>query len=255
MLKAAEETVETLPENPKPKINLFVYIFLGATIIIVAATLVIIVLLTKNKNNEENDLKYNVTTIPLPEDILIDDGHYLFDGNIFICYKRSTTNFTYFEVISDDGKNLKELYGEEFIVSPLANGICLIPFRDGKNIYLGDFVFECDDTNKTISSCEKGVLIPVKYPEEVVNNSYNYKTWSEMVVAPDNIHVAWTSLNIACGAVNFLGKFNRVENNGNISYEIIDSKIISTIDFLEQDRTNSSLFKVKQKEEEKLNNL
>ena len=78
MLKAAEETVETLPENPKPKINLFVYIFLGATIIIVAATLVIIVLLTKNKNNEENDLKYNVTTIPLPEDILIDDGRSLF---------------------------------------------------------------------------------------------------------------------------------------------------------------------------------
>ena len=27
MLKAAEETVENLPENPKPKINLFVYIF------------------------------------------------------------------------------------------------------------------------------------------------------------------------------------------------------------------------------------
>ncbi len=237
MLKAAEETVETLPENPKPKINLFVYIFLGATIIIVAATLVIIVLLTKNKNNEENDLKYNVTTIPLPEDILIDDGHYLFDGNIFICYKRSTTNFTYFGVISDDGKNFKELYGEEFIVSPLANGIRLIPFRDGKRIYLGDFVFECNDTTKTISSCEKGVLIPVNYPKEVVNNNYTYKTWSEMVVAPDNIHVAWTSLNMACGAVDFLGKFKRTEN----SYEIEESKIISTINFVEPDPTDESI--------------
>ena len=245
MLKAAEETVETLPENPKPKINLFVYIFLGATIIIVAATLVIIVLLTKNKNNEENDLKYSVTTIPLPGDILIDDGHYLFDGNIFICYKRSRTNFTYFGVISDDGKNFKELYGDEFIVSDNANGIRLIPFRDGKRIYLGDFIFECNDATKNISECEKGVLIPVIYPEIVSNNNLTYKTWSEMVVAPDMAHVAWTSLNTACGAINFLGKFQREEENGNISYKIIDSRIISTINFLEQDKTNSSILKVK----------
>ena len=168
-----------------------------------AVIIVLIVLLTK-KNKEENNIRANLTTIPLPEDIIIDDGHYLFDGNIFICYKRSTTNFTYFGVISDDGKNFKELYGEEFIVSPLANGIRLIPFRDGKRIYLGDFVFECNDTTKNISSCEKGVLIRVNYPAIVVNNPYTYKTWSEMVVAPDMVHVAWTSLNMACGAVNIL---------------------------------------------------
>ena len=40
-------------------------------------------------------------------------------------------------------------------------------------------------------------LIDVKYPEEVANTSYTYKTWSERVVAPDNVHVAWTSLNMA----------------------------------------------------------
>ena len=239
MFDSDKEIGESLDPTSKPKSNLKLYVIIGVSIVVVVAIVVTVILLTRgdddSKNNE--DIKTHLSNIPLPEDIIIDDGHYMFDGNIFICYKRSTTNFTYFGVISDDGKNFKELYGEEFIVSPLANGIRLIPFRDGKRIYLGDFVFECNDTTKTISSCEKGVLIPVNYPEEVVNNNYTYKTWSEMVVAPDNIHVAWTSLNMACGAVDFLGKFKRTEN----SYEIEESKIISTINFVEPDPTDESI--------------
>ena len=239
MFDSDKEIGESLDPSSKPKSNLKLYVIIGVSVVVVVAIVVTVILLTRgdddSKNNE--DIKTHLSNIPLPEDIIIDDGHYMFDGNIFICYKRSTTNFTYFGVISDDGKNFKELYGEEFIVSPLANGIRLIPFRDGKRIYLGDFVFECNDTTKTISSCEKGVLIPVNYPEEVVNNNYTYKTWSEMVVAPDNIHVAWTSLNMACGAVDFLGKFKRTEN----SYEIEESKIISTINFVEPDPTDESI--------------
>ena len=239
MFDSDKEIGESLDPSSKPKSNLKLYVIIGVSVVVVVAIVVTVILLTRgdddSKNNE--DIKTHLSNIPLPEDIIIDDGHYMFDGNIFICYKRSTTNFTYFGVISDDGKNFKELYGEEFIVSPLANGIRLIPFRDGKRIYLGDFVFECNDTTKNISSCEKGVLIPVNYPEEVVNNNYTYKTWSEMVVAPDNIHVAWTSLNMACGAVNFLGKFKRTEN----SYEIEESKIISTINFVEPDPTDESI--------------
>ena len=239
MFDSDKEIGESLDPSSKPKSNLKLYVIIGVSIVVVVAIVVTVILLTRgdddSKNNE--DIKTHLSNIPLPEDIIIDDGHYMFDGNIFICYKRSTTNFTYFGVISDDGKNFKELYGEEFIVSPLANGIRLIPFRDGKRIYLGDFVFECNDTTKNISSCEKGVLIPVNYPEEVVNNTDTYKTWSEMVVAPDNIHVAWTSLNMACGAVDFLGKFKRTEN----SYEIEESKIISTINFVEPDPTDESI--------------
>ena len=239
MFDSDKEIGESLDPSSKPKSNLKLYVIIGVSIVVVVAIVVTVILLTRgdddSKNNE--DIKTHLSNIPLPEDIIIDDGHYMFDGNIFICYKRSTTNFTYFGVISDDGKNFKELYGEEFIVSPLANGIRLIPFRDGKRIYLGDFVFECNDTTKNISSCEKGVLIRVNYPEEVVNNTDTYKTWSEMVVAPDNIHVAWTSLNMACGAVDFLGKFKRTEN----SYEIEESKIISTINFVEPDPTDESI--------------
>ena len=239
MFDSDKEIGESLDPTSKPKSNLKLYVIIGVSVVVVVAIVVTVILLTRgdddSKNNE--DIKTHLSNIPLPEDIIIDDGHYMFDGNIFICYKRSTTNFTYFGVISDDGKNFKELYGEEFIVSPLANGIRLIPFRDGKRIYLGDFVFECNDTTKNISSCEKGVLIPVNYPKEVVNNNYTYKTWSEMVVAPDNIHVAWTSLNMACGAVDFLGKFKRTEN----SYEIEESKIISTINFVEPDPTDESI--------------
>ena len=89
-------------------------------------------------------------------------------------------------------------------ISSKANGIRVIPFRDNKRVYVGDYVFECNDTTKTIATCEKGVLIKVNYPSKIINNPFTYRTWSEMVVAPDNEHMAWTSLNQACGAVNFL---------------------------------------------------
>ena len=71
-----------------------------------------------------------------------------------------TTNFNYFGVISNDGKNFKELYDEEFIVSNKANGIGLIPFRDGKTIYLGGFILGCNDMTNNISSCEKRCFDP-----------------------------------------------------------------------------------------------
>lgn len=237
-----EEMGDTLDPNgsseSSSKCNTKLYIIIGVAIaIVVVAVVVIVVVVTKGGDEDSKEMKVNLSSIPLPSGVIIDDGHYLFDGNIFICYNRTHTNYKYFGVISDDGKNFKELYGDVFIVSELANGIRLIPFRDNKRIYLGDYVFECNDTTKILSECEKGVLIPVNYPAEVVNNPYTYKTWSEMVVAPDNVHVAWTSLSKASGAINFFGKFKRNDNN----YEIVDCKIISTINFIEHDEHDPTI--------------
>ena len=214
------ETLETENGSLQPKKSrktLFIIIGVCAIILIAGIGVGLYFLLRKK------DIKVDIFTIPIPDGVIIDDGHYLYDGNIFINYKRSNSNFQYFGVMADDGSNFKELYGAEFIVRDKANGIRVIPFRDNKRVYLGDYVFECSDNTKTIRECDKGVLIPVNYPSSVDGNQYTMKTWSEMVVAPDNI------LNMACGAINFLGKFKREEN----SYEIVDSKIISTIKFLE----------------------
>ena len=239
MFDSDKEIGESLDPDKKAGSKLKLILIIVGCVILIAAIIVLIVFLTKKDKEEEDNISAKLTTIPLPEDIIIDDGHYLFDGNIFICYKRNTTNFTYFGVISDEGKNFKELYGAPFKVPDKANGIRLIPFRDNKRVYLGDFIFECSDSTKTLSSCDKnkGVLIPVIYPEKVINNTFTYMIWSEMVVAPDMIHVAWTSLNMACGAVDFLGKFERTAD----SYKIVDSKIISTINFLEKDKTNETI--------------
>ena len=237
MLDIDKKMGETLSPEKKPKNNLKLYIIIIIASVLVVTTIVVLVILLTRSDDKDNPINIKLSTIPLPEDIIIDDGHYLFDGNIFICYKRNTNNdYTYFGVISDDGSNFKELYGDKLVISEKANGIRLIPFKDNKRIYLGDYVFECNDNTKNISSCDKGVVIPVIYPEKVVNNRFTYKTWSEMVIAPDNVHVAWTSLNMACGAVDFLGKFKREIN----SYKIIDSQIISTINFIEKDPTNET---------------
>ena len=88
----------------------------------------------------------------------------------------------------------------ECLYQPAENGVCCyvtttsdenwcldLPIEKGKQI----------DTTSATYSFIKTYTCPT--PSKVVNNPYTYKTWSEMVVAPDNIHVAWTSLNFACG--------------------------------------------------------
>ena len=237
------EIIESLEPEGKPKRKLKLIIIIGLSVLVIVGIIIIIVVLSnQNKDGEENKDKIDgiqtkTSIVPLHEDILLENGHYLYDGYIFINYFRTNTNFSYFGVISDDGKYFQELYEGEYNITSKSNGIRTIPFRDNKRVYLGDYVFECNDTTKNISSCKKGILIPVNYPEKVVNNTNTYKTWSEMVVAPDNIHVAWTSLNTACGAVVFLGKFQRTEN----SYEIVESQIISTINFIEKAPTNETI--------------
>lgn len=121
MFETNNEIGDTLQTENNPKRNGRIFIIIGVSIIVVVAIIVLVVLLTKSKkdnsdNQETQEIKTKLSTIPLPEGVIIDDGHYLFDGNIFICYKRNSTNYTYFGVISDDGSNFKELYGAEFIV-------------------------------------------------------------------------------------------------------------------------------------------
>ena len=125
------DTNKDIGESLEPKKaggKLKLILIIGGVAILIVAIIVIIVLLTKGKKEEKNNnnIDTKLSTISLPNDIKIDDGHYLFDGNIFICYKRDNNkNFTYFGVISDDGSNFKELYGAVFNVPEKANGIRL----------------------------------------------------------------------------------------------------------------------------------
>ena len=125
MLEDGNDIGEKLSPKKESKNNLKFYIIIGASVLVVAIIVVLVILL--KKSDDKDDL--NFSTIPLPEDIIIDDAHYLFNGNIFICYKRNNTlDYTYFGVISDDGSNFKELYGDKLVISEKANGIRLIPF-------------------------------------------------------------------------------------------------------------------------------
>ena len=108
MFDSDKEIGESLDPDKKAGSKLKLILIIVGCVILIAAIIVLIVFLTKKDKDHKDNISANLTTIPLPEDIIIDDGHYLFDGNIFICYKRSTTNFTYFGVISDEGKNFKE---------------------------------------------------------------------------------------------------------------------------------------------------
>ena len=100
MFNSDNEIGESLDPTAKPKSNVKLFVIIGVSVVLVVAIVVTVVLLTKGDDDEQKngekdeEIKTSLSNIPLPEDIQIDDGHYMFDGNIFICYKRNTTNFT-----------------------------------------------------------------------------------------------------------------------------------------------------------------
>nr|WP_300830189.1 hypothetical protein [uncultured Acetatifactor sp.] len=73
---------------------------------------------------------------------------------------------------------------------------------------LGDYVLEC---SPDIDHCKEVRLVRLYYPEHLVHGENIFMHWSEIVIAPDNRHMAWTMLT-STGSMNYLGRLERQED-------------------------------------------
>jgi len=105
-------------------------------------------------------------------------------------------------------------------------------FADNKRVFLGDFVVECAPS---LDACAKSSLLPVEYPAEVAGGDHISHRWSEMIVAPDNLHVAWTTLLSNYSAIVFIGEMRRQQEG----YRIVRPLIISTLNPFRKDPAHS----------------
>ena len=155
--------------------------------------------------------RIQVETLPLPQGITeIHHPIYTASGKVLFGYRApgqtAEANEYTIAVIDDDGANLRTVYAGKVLLHKSGNGFRMMPFADNKRILFGDEILEAEPS---LDKPETARLVPVEYPARLMNDPQTTHHWSEIVIAPDNEHMAWTSLQGFSGAVNYLGVLRR----------------------------------------------
>lgn len=175
--------------------------------------------------------RHTVTTLPMPAGIFVRSGTYTPSGKVLVRYARDKAvegREVNLATIDDDGRNFRPFFSGTIPARPKDNGIRFMVFPDNKRIFLGDFVLECPTSLET---CKDPGLLPVRYPAEVDSGSHIMHRWSEMIVAPDNKSIAWTTLYNNGRAAVFTAEL-RKQGAG---YIAANPLIVSTLDAFPKD--------------------
>lgn len=179
--------------------------------------------------------KIEVTTIPLPEYAKSASATYTYSGKMLIFFQQDDDpqekDYYTIAVYNDDGSEFRNIFSGPIPQHKKANGIRHMPFADNKRVLLGDYVLEC---YPDIDTCDKAELIPIEYPWEIKDDPRTSHHWSEIIIAPDNEHMAWTILRTDIGAANMLGHLTRQPDK----YVIEEPQVISSFQYLVEDKAN-----------------
>lgn len=168
-----------------------------------------------------------VRTLPLDPGLALNSATYTPSGRVLVSYRpQGSTDGRDLTlvVMNDDGRGARTIFKQRLPDRPKDNGVRYMVFPDNKRVFLGDFILECAPS---LDRCGKTSLLPVEYPAEVAEGDHIDHRWSEMIVAPDNRHVAWTTLLTNYVAAPVLtGALKRTD----AGYAIVDPHIVSTSD-------------------------
>lgn len=178
--------------------------------------------------------RIEVRNIPLPEDMFDFCGTYTYSGKVLVTYRTASDpdDRDWYNVasVNDDGTEFSKVFSGSIPQQKGANGIRWMCFEDNKRILLGDYVLEC---RPDIDHCEKAELIRLQYPGLFYGNPDIFCHWSEIIIAPDNVHMCWTTLTLD-GAVNYLGRLVRETDR----YALEDVCIVSSMEPFAPDPKN-----------------
>ena len=183
-----------------------------------------------------------IYTLPVPGDWSVGYGTYTFSGRVFVCYKLPSDpadeQWTRMATLNDDGTDICNLFEGEIKWMPQSGGIRYMPFRDNRRMLLGDWIMECEPD---MDSCRSTRIIPLEYPEGMREKPGFFRRWSEIIIAPDNVHMAWTQLDMGfSGGGNFLGELVREKDK----YTLRNVRSISDSSGIVPDENNPGCFKI-----------
>ncbi len=170
--------------------------------------------------------RVDIRTIPVAPDIAVQSATYTPSGKILVAYQTSGVSDPRdikLATMNDGGTAMRTFFSQRVPDRPKDNGLRYMMFPDNRRIFTGDFVIEC---REVLEKCDKPALIPVQFPAAVADGKHIAHRWSEIIVAPDNKHIAWTSLLANFSAVVMTGELRK---SGGV-YVIAKPQIISTLD-------------------------
>lgn len=179
--------------------------------------------------------RVKVSTIPWNPELELRTGTYTASGKVLTVYDMKETEAgreLNLAVMNDDGSNMRTFFSGTIPYREKDNGIRFMMFPDNQRIFLGDFVIECAPS---VDECDHLDLLPVDYPAEVDSGDHISHRWSEIIVAPDNRHIAWTTLFSNYSAMVFVGELERSEDR----YNIANPRIVSTLNPFNADPKHS----------------
>jgi hypothetical protein len=163
--------------------------------------------------------------LPLDAHMALNTATYTPSGKVLVAYRplgSSDERDVTLVVMDDDGRNARTIFKQRLADRPKDNGVRYMVFPDNKRVFLGDFILECAPS---LDVCDRATILPVEYPKEVASGAHISHRWSEMIVAPDNRHVAWTTLLTGYAAAPVLtGELQR----NSAGYVIANPQIVST---------------------------
>jgi len=174
--------------------------------------------------------RHDIYTLPLDKGFQPRSATYTPSGRVLVSSTRGDTQQRQVTlvVMDDDGRNARTIFSQVVPPRPKDNGIRFMIFPDNQRIFMGDFVLECAPT---LDDCGKSRLLPVTYPAEIADGNHVAHRWSEMIVAPDNRHISWTTLLANFSALVFTGELVK-QGEG---YVIGKPRIVSTLDPFKKD--------------------
>ncbi|MBV1686728.1 hypothetical protein KRR38_03330 [Novosphingobium sp. G106] len=175
--------------------------------------------------------RVQIATVPVPANRILRTATFTPSGKILVTYSDkddTDRQLVRLAIMDEDGRNFRPIFAQVLPKVEKDNGLRYMVFADNKRVFLGDFVVECVSS---LDACTKSSLLPVEYPAEVAAGDHISHRWSEMIIAPDNLHVAWTTLLSNYSAIVFVGEMRR-QGQG---YRIVNPRIISTLDPFRKD--------------------
>ena len=170
--------------------------------------------------------RHIVRTVPLPEDVTIDSATYTPSGKLLLAIMTSgaeNPRDITLATINDDGTGMRVFFKQKIPERAKDNGLRYMVFADNRRIFTGDFIIEC---RRSLERCRNPEILPVTFPPEVADGPNIAHRWSEIVVAPDNRTISWTTLLSNYAAVVMTGELVKTGKG----YVISKPQIISTLE-------------------------
>lgn len=215
-----DANLDGIDQEQKPS-RMKKYIIFGALIIVIAIIIVVIlIVVSKSKNNADNsgnsgnsddsdvpiDLAYNISTVNFPSDIKYIGSHYNYQGDLFLIYKKNTSENYFVGIASDEGeikKELLEIRKEEIVDETYIHRAS--SFSDGKRVYIGGKILEC--TNQFLE-CNDAKLIDLVFPKELEEMPNLLYLFTEPIINYGGKHIFWSTFDNNMNILNFVGELN-----------------------------------------------